>query len=140
MEKTERYSKKREAILRALRASDRHPSAGQLYQALHPDYPDLSLATVYRNLARFQDEGLAVSVGRVDGQERFDGKVSPHAHLICRGCGAVVDFFQMEQQALSALVSQAAWQGGLQVDRSELTCYGLCPDCSPSQNSETPQN
>ncbi len=138
MEKTKRYSKKREAILQALRASDRHPSAETLYQALRPAYPDLSLATVYRNLACFKDEGLAVSVGRVNGQERFDARVSPHAHLICRCCGAVLDFFQVEQQSLSDLVSRAAWQGGVQVDRCELTCYGLCPDCSPHNSEATP--
>ncbi|MCD7927534.1 MAG: transcriptional repressor [Oscillospiraceae bacterium] len=130
MEKTKRYSKKREAILQALRASDRHPSAETLYQTLSPVYPDLSLATVYRNLALFKDEGLAVSVARTDGQERFDGRVSPHAHLICQGCGAVVDFLQVDQKALSSLVAEAAWQGGVQVARSELTCYGLCPSCS----------
>ncbi len=134
MEKTKRYSKKREAILQALRASDRHPSAETLYQALSPVYPDLSLATVYRNLALFKDEGLAVSVARTDGQERFDGRVSPHAHLICQGCGAVVDFFQVDQKALSSLVAEAAWQGGVEVTRSELTCYGLCPSCSRKES------
>ncbi|MCC8120570.1 MAG: transcriptional repressor, partial [Oscillospiraceae bacterium] len=87
MEKTKRYSKKREAILQALRASDRHPSAETLYQTLSPVYPDLSLATVYRNLALFKDEGLAVSVDRTDGQARVAGRVSPPAHLMCQGGG-----------------------------------------------------
>lgn len=130
MEKTKRYSKKREAILQALRSSDGHPSADEIYRTLHPAYPDLSLATVYRNLAHFKEEGLAVSIGKVDGQERFDARVCPHAHLICQDCGAVLDFPQVEQEEILSLVRKAAWQGGMRVARSELTCYGLCPKCS----------
>ncbi|MCC8120571.1 MAG: hypothetical protein LIO42_00945, partial [Oscillospiraceae bacterium] len=38
--------------------------------------------------------------------------------------------FQVDQKVLSSLVAEAAWQGGVQVARSELTCYGLCPSCS----------
>ncbi len=128
--KTKRYSKKREAILMALQCSNQHPSADDLYETLHPDYPDLSLATVYRNLAQFKEEGLAVSIGSVAGEERFDATVSPHAHLICQNCGTVMDFFQVDQNAILSLVQEAAWQGGMQVDRSALTCYGLCPNCT----------
>ena len=39
-----RQSKKRDAMLTALRATARHPSAEQLYRQLKPDYPDLSRA------------------------------------------------------------------------------------------------
>ena len=49
MERTTRYSKKREAILTALRQTDAHPSAEWLYQTLKATHPDLSLGTVYRN-------------------------------------------------------------------------------------------
>ena len=47
-----RQSKKRDAMLALLRRSKRHPSAEQLYQQLKSDYPDLCLATVYRNLGQ----------------------------------------------------------------------------------------
>ena len=72
MERAIRHSKKREAILAALRGTTRHPSAEWLYRQLKPQHPDLSLGTVYRNLAFFQERGLVQSVGVVQGQERFD--------------------------------------------------------------------
>ena len=51
----ENFSRKREAILNALRNTDAHPTAEWVYRQLKPEYPDLSLGTVYRNLGRFQE-------------------------------------------------------------------------------------
>ena len=68
MERAVRYSKKREAILAALQGTNCHPSAEWLYRQLKPRHPDLSLGTVYRNLAFFQERGMVQSVGVVQGQ------------------------------------------------------------------------
>jgi len=84
---TRKNSKKRQVILEALAATTAHPTAQELYQQLKPDYPDLSLGTVYRNLSLFAEEGDAMSVGVFRGQERFDARTNPHAHLHCVQCG-----------------------------------------------------
>ena len=55
----EKFSRKREALYNALRATTVHPTAEWLYAALRPEYPDLSLGTVYRNLKKFCAEGKA---------------------------------------------------------------------------------
>ena len=134
MEKTTRYSKKREAILAALRSTDAHPSADWVYRTLKPDYPDLSLGTVYRNLARFKEEGLAVSVGTVNGEERFDGTVAPHAHLICRRCGAVLDLPEPE---FGKNLDELAQRHGVKIERHELIFHGMCPRCFPPPDGGT---
>lgn len=122
-----RYSRKREAILAVLRTAACHPSAEWVYQQVKPRHPDLSLATVYRNLAFFQEQGLIRSVGVVQGQERFDGTVTPHSHFICNCCGCVLDL----PISLGADLEQAvSRQYGLAAERHELTFYGLCPSCS----------
>ena len=128
MEKATRYSKKREAILDAIRSTEEHPSADWVYQKLKPDYPDLSLGTVYRNLARFKEEGVVVSVGTVNGQERFDGMVKPHAHFICKDCGSVMDFHGMEQDV--EMDRQVEEKYGMKIDHHELVFYGTCPHCT----------
>lgn len=128
MEKATRYSKKREAILEAICSTDGHPCADWVYQTLKPMYPDLSLGTVYRNLTRFKEEGLIQSVGTVNGQERFDGMVTPHAHFICKTCGAVLDCHGFEQN--ENLDRAAENKYGLQIDHHELVFYGTCPDCT----------
>ena len=45
MERSVRYSKKREAILSAIQETDCHPSAEWVYSQLKPHHPDLSLGT-----------------------------------------------------------------------------------------------
>lgn len=91
MERSIRYSKKREAILAAIQGTSCHPSAEWIYQQLKPSHPDLSLGTVYRNLIFFQERGDIRSVGVIQGQERFDAVVTPHSHFVCEYCGAVID-------------------------------------------------
>ena len=87
MEPTKQF-RKRNAILACLRGTTAHPSAETLYQMLQQENPDISLATVYRNLALFKSQGLIISVGNVNGVERFDGNTVPHVHFICTDCGA----------------------------------------------------
>lgn len=128
-----RYSKKREAILSALRGTSCHPSAEWVYQQLKPRHPDLSMGTVYRNLAFFQEHGLIQSVGVVQGQERFDAVTAPHSHFVCNCCGAVLDLPGIEPD--SSLDRSVSRQYGLVVQRRELTFYGLCPSCANSQQN-----
>ena len=128
-----RYSKKREAVLSAIRGTDCHPSAEWVYQRLKPLHPDLSLGTVYRNLTFFRENGLIQSVGVVQGQERFDAVVSPHSHFVCNCCGTVLDLPGIEPGTdLDRTVSR---QYGLAVQGHKLTFYGLCSSCvNPQQN------
>jgi len=133
MERTTRYSKKREAILAAIRSTNCHPSAEWVYQALKPTHPDLSLGTVYRNLTFFQQCGDIQSVGVVKGQERFDGDVTLHSHFICNRCGAVIDLPQIKLD--SELTQTVSEQYGLAVERHELTFYGTCQTCIKNKNS-----
>ena len=127
MERTTRHSKKREAILSAIRSTECHPSAEWVYQTLKPTHPDLSLGTVYRNLIFFQERGEIQSVGVVKGQERFDGVTAPHSHFVCNGCGTVTDLHKIKlDRNITRDVSE---QYGLAVERHELTFYGLCQNC-----------
>ena len=106
-ERRENFSRKRAAILAALQNTKLHPTAEWVYARLKPRYPDLSLGTVYRNLNRLREKGQAVSLGAVGGRERFDGDTSPHAHLVCQQCGAVLDVpARMPEEAELARIAQ----------------------------------
>ncbi len=126
MERATRYSKKREAILKAIRGTDCHPSAEWVYSRLKPAHPDLSLGTVYRNLVFFRERGDIQSVGVVRGQERFDGVTSPHSHFVCDRCGAVIDLPGICPEELPPAVRE---QYGFTVNRRELIFYGACKTC-----------
>lgn len=60
-----KHSKKRDAILECVRSTKEHPTADWVYSQLKPSIPDLSLGTVYRNLASFKREGVISSVGAI---------------------------------------------------------------------------
>ena len=126
--KVRNYSRKREAILSKIRSVTCHPTADWVFQELREEYPDLSLATVYRNLVLFKEDGSIASVCGLNGQERFDGNIHPHGHFICRRCRAVIDVnLPLDKtQTITYLENIPQYR----VDRVDFTAYGLCDRCS----------
>ena len=127
MEATTKQFRKRNAILEILQGTKAHPSAETVHGMLQQEHPDISLATVYRNLALFKKQGLIQSIGTVNGIERFDANTQPHVHFICTGCDAVLDFPQVEVP--TALGSDAEKQTGCHINGCQLTFTGLCQKC-----------
>lgn len=127
MERTEKHFRKRDAILSCLRQTTEHPSADWVYVRLKPQYSDLSLGTVYRNLALFKEQGLITSLGTVNGIERFDGNTTPHVHFICTDCGRVLDLTQI--RIPQELNEAAALAAGGRVSACQLVFTGACADC-----------
>ena len=120
-----RHSRKRDAILNCIRQSRVHPSAEWIYAQLKPEHPDLSLGTVYRNLALFRESGEVVCVATVRGADRLDACTEPHAHFICEQCGAVLDVDVPQDDRRSDLETRY----GVRVRRSELLFRGVCSAC-----------
>ena len=127
MEATSKTFRKRNAILTCLQGTDLHPSAEMVHEMLHEEHPDISLATVYRNLAKFKAEGTIMSVATVKGVERFDGNTAPHVHFICGACHRVMDLSQL--QVPEELNASAARAAGGRVDSCQLTFRGICGNC-----------
>jgi Fur family peroxide stress response transcriptional regulator len=126
--KGRKRSKKRDEILTMIRSTASHPSARWVYEHLKPILPALSLGTVYRNINLFREEGELVSLGVVQGEERFDGRVEPHPHFVCSRCGAVIDIPVPSDETLREL-EQVGRGEGLQVEALRTVFYGLCKNC-----------
>ena len=127
MEPRSKHFKKREAILNCLRSTTSHPTAEWVHAQLKAEYPDLSLGTVYRNLALFKEQGLVISVGTVNGVERFDADTEPHVHFICRSCHKVDDLPGMIiPESLTADVDR--YTGG-RTETCHLSFTGTCREC-----------
>lgn len=123
----ENYSRKRVAILEALRSTTSHPTAEWVYETLKPSYSDLSLGTVYRNIKKFCTENKAKSVGVINGQEHFDGNVNPHSHFVCGDCGAVLDIDKsfFSQDSLTMLSREY----GVEIQSEDVMFKGVCNSC-----------
>lgn len=127
MQKPGKHFRKRDAILTCVRSTAAHPSADWVFTAVKAQMPDISLATVYRNLALFKEQGLIQSLGTVRGVERFDGNTEPHVHFICTQCGCVRDLPQIAVPEELTAAAEAAAQGT--VDQCQLTFQGRCGAC-----------
>ena len=127
MEQTTKQFRKRNAILECLKNTHSHPSAEMVHQMLQESHPDISLATVYRNLNYFRQQGLVSSVATVKGIERFDANTQDHVHFICENCDAVLDLHQIHLP--DTLETQIEQSTGCRVCTCQLTVTGRCAEC-----------
>lgn len=126
MEKKIRHSHQREQIREYLCSSMTHPSAEEIYQALKPRMPELSLGTVYRNLKLLEQMGQIRRAACVEGTERYDACCEDHMHFVCSRCGCVTDVPQIQVQKIRDALTLA---DGYSIGRLEMTVTGLCPRC-----------
>ncbi len=118
-------------MLALLRQTVCHPPADWVYREMKAEYPDLSLGTVYRNLNLLCERGLIRRVGAVNGQERYDGMVTPHSHFVCSCCGAILDL--PEHSPGEGYLESVGVQYGFQAEGCEFTVRGVCRDCLREQ-------
>lgn len=123
----ENYSRKRVAILDALRSTKVHPTAEWVYERLKPEYPDLSLGTIYRNIKKFCAENKVRSVGVIGGQEHFDGDMTPHSHFVCDRCGAVLDI--NEVFFTESKLEDLSQKYGVDISGDDVIFKGVCMSC-----------
>jgi Fur family transcriptional regulator, peroxide stress response regulator len=121
-----RMTPQRYAILRYLMESRMHPTADDIFRALSPEYPSLSVATVYNNLKVFIDADLVRELTYGDDSSRFDADLSDHYHAICTQCGTMVDF---DHPPVKDVEHAAAAATGFSIQGHRMEIYGLCPAC-----------
>lgn len=123
-----RHSKQRDAVRNALRSVKSHPTATAVYDMVRAEFPNISLATVYRNLAEMHSDGEAIMLTTDSGSVHFDACTVPHSHLCCTACGAVSDM-DIELPDLCTV----AESNGYSVESYSLMYYGVCRDCQNSK-------
>lgn len=119
-----KHSKQRDAILENLRARYDHPTAEMVYLSLKEAIPNISLGTVYRNLALLCEIGDIIKVGASeDGKEHYDGHTHPHSHFFCENCKEIYDLdVFLDVQAIEKEL-------GAEIHYASNTFYGKCRKC-----------
>ncbi len=126
-----KYSKQREAIKTFLMSRKDHPTADQIYSAVREEQPNISLGTVYRNLALLEDVGEIQRLHVNGNTDRFDADVSNHYHFVCDCCGCVQDIPMDMQVSLSA-EAQKHFYGV--IDYYTACFHGRCSNCKELQH------
>lgn len=122
-----RVTPQRIVIHRSLCSKSRHMTAEQVLASVSDVLPGTSLPTVYSTLELLESLGLVRRVGTGNGAVVFDSRLEPHAHTVCRRCGAMAD---LEGTAAPDDALSRAGDTGFVPDHAQLVVWGLCADCA----------
>jgi Fur family transcriptional regulator, ferric uptake regulator len=104
-----------------------HLGADEIYARAHRKNPRISLSTVYRAIAKFKELGLVVESHLGQEHHHYEaGHNGNHFHLICIGCGAVIEFAYPLVDRVRDEVSRA---NGFTIVSAEMNLSGYCPQC-----------
>ncbi len=119
------------AIVKILAKSEGHPSVEDIYDQIKKNFPTMSLATVYRNIALIKSIGEVLELGFPDGSNRYDGnRPSPHPHVICVKCKKMVD---PDLDSLDEMKKEVAIETKFKILNHRLDFFGICSHCLNKQ-------
>lgn len=127
MSRTLKFSRQRESIKSFLATRHDHPTADTVYINIKDQFPNISLGTVYRNLALLSEIGEITKITIGDGADRFDGAVHPHNHFICRNCHKVID---LKMDSIDHINEIARKDFSGTIEKHVAYFFGLCEDCT----------
>jgi Fur family peroxide stress response transcriptional regulator len=127
---TLKRSRQREAIVAFLKTRKDHPTADTVYQEIRNTIPNISLGTVYRNLALLAQRGEILRLACDGKVDRFDADTSPHYHFMCLNCGCVKD---IDMPYASNIDEEANEEFDGMITSHSILFQGYCRDCKKSQ-------
>ncbi|MGQ9629591.1 MAG: Fur family transcriptional regulator [bacterium] len=117
----------RRIIARTLFSLDKHIGAEELYSIVHRKHPRIGLATVYRTLQLLKENGLIEERDFGEGWRRYENVgETHHDHLVCLGCGNVIEF---DEPAIEKLQDKVARENNFTPISHRLELYGYCERC-----------
>jgi Fur family ferric uptake transcriptional regulator len=129
-EKGYRLTPQRLVILAAIENSQGHISAEEIYAQVTARYPQVNISTVYRTLELLKKLGMVYEIDLGEGRVRYHAEASGHHHhLVCKGCGSVVD---IDESTLSPLRDILMGKYNFRADLKHVAVFGLCEKCRQS--------
>ncbi|MEG0015917.1 MAG: transcriptional repressor [Gordonibacter sp.] len=122
----------RALVLEAVRSLHNHPTSADVYDVVRGKHPNISRATVYRNLGVLSERGEVLRVEVPNGADRYDFFNDPHYHAKCRVCGQI---FDVDMPYCADLVSQVSDTHGFKIEGHEIIFDGVCVGCQASSPS-----
>jgi len=127
----ERNTKQRSVILEELRKVKSHPTAQQLHEIVKKRLPNISLATVYRNLDQLALQDQVRKLETAGSEKRFDSDISDHIHIRCSSCGCIEDLKIRPDQVIKHVKIVSDWK----VIGGQIEYKGICPNCHQQQSA-----
>ena len=125
-----RLTPQRLAIAEVVVNSADHPTVRDIFERVRDFFPYVTLATVYSTLGLLQEAGIVRELP-FQKQSRYDANLSPHANLVCLGCGTVVDA-AVGQERVAELEQAVRRETSFQIASQRVDFYGYCEGCAPA--------
>lgn len=118
----------RRAVLKVLSSSQEHLTPTDIYEKVRSEHSGIGLVTIYRLLQILTELGFICEVRANGNSRRYLIRRQPehHHHLICSGCGVVVDFTDCD---LSGLGKRLSRETGFEIETHLLEFVGRCRSC-----------
>ena len=125
-----RVTNQRALILEIIRQGQGHLDADEVYRRAREKQPRLSLSTVYRNLRTLKELGLVDELHFDETHHHYEAKPSSeHHHLVCLGCGRVIEFRYPLAHYVKSMVAEAK---DFDIVEAEVRMIGYCSKCRRS--------
>jgi len=122
-------SKSRAAVMEAFFNAREHVTVEELTRTVRETSPRVGAVTVYRTLKLLARMGYAQELDFGEGVRRYESNLSSHHdHLVCTGCGAVIEFEDPDIEKLQELVTR---RHGFRPAAHRLEIFGRCRKCGP---------
>jgi Fur family ferric uptake transcriptional regulator len=122
-----RLTPQRMLVIEALHNSDKHISAEEIYRQLHDRYPYANISTVYRTLELLRKLDLVTETDFGEGRVRYHvADKGHHHHLVCHGCGKIID---LDESVLYPLKGTVLQKYGFDADLKHVAISGECSAC-----------
>jgi Fe2+ or Zn2+ uptake regulation protein len=123
----------RRLLLGLLGNAQGHVDAKELYRLASARDESISPATVYRSLNLFKELGLVDEMRLGKMRCCYEVRQSPgHQHLVCQGCGKVMEF---KSPYFQKLIKAAQREHGFKVTKAALCLEGYCPKCEEKEKT-----
>lgn len=113
-------------VLETVQTMKCHASADEVYDVVNKTYPNISRATVYRNLNELAKNKKIKKVEIPEGADRFDHQCFDHYHIRCLKCGKI---FDVDMEYMKDLEKTIQYPQGFEVEGHDIMFKGICPLC-----------
>ena len=120
----------RSLVFEAVNKLQCHATADEIYETIVTEHPNVSRATVYRNLKLLSETGYIRKIEIPGGADRFDHMCHDHCHVKCEKCGRV---FDVDMEYITGIEKNIKDDRGFNFTGYDILFRGVCPDCQGSQ-------